>query len=312
MDWKIIKKNDQYLNPTVLIKQGSSQILTEANVMLLKGESGSGKSRVAMNVMVGFSGASEGLGFEYTICPTNKYVIYISTEMSDHDIQRRLVKILEQCPPEYEDRLVMVNIENSLDKFKSLTEVLAEYPPHAIIVDQIGDFVSNINDLDICTAFTSTFLTTIRPYSCGAIAILHQNEDGGIGKKARGHLGSILEQKVSCSMAIADHKKGFTLKSTKMRNGAPVMFSATFDETTEMLKLNTEREEVSKKNIIFDQLILPGGKTEVCKQIGRLSGLKQYQSQLKMLQEYIDSGKLKEDHKGRDHIISKVDNGTLS
>lgn len=304
--WKIIKKNDEYLNPTVLIRKDNSLLLTESNLMLVKGESGSGKSRIAMNFMVGFSGSAEELGFIYTTCPSDKHVLYLSTEMSDHDLQRRLVKVLEQCPTEYEDRLIFANIEGCDDKFEGLKDIVEEYPPYVIIIDQVGDFVTNVNDLEACSPFLSSFLSYTREIKCGVVVILHQNEDGGIGKKARGHLGSILEQKVVSSLAIADNKKGFVMRTTKMRTGGHLYLHAEFNENTEMLKVVGLPEKIDKFAKILEQLTLPNSKGLVCEQIGEIQNLKQYNSQHEILKELIKRGFLEETLVGRNRMIDTV------
>lgn len=241
---KKIVKTDKYMKPVILIKQSESELLTNSSLMLIKGEVGSGKSRLAMNLMVGLLTGKEDLHLEYTVCPKDKYILYVSTEMSKYHLQRRLLKILEQIPEELHEKLIFLDsVEDSVEqKLPELTKAVKEYPPHVIIIDQLADFVTNINDIEQANNIITKLMNGIEKTDCAIIAIVHQNEDSGLDSKARGHLGSIFEQKVVSSIAISDNRKGFTIKSTKIREGKQLALKAEFNEKTEMLKLKSEVE----------------------------------------------------------------------
>ena len=241
---KKIVKTDKYMKPVILIKQSESELLTNSSLMLINGEVGSGKSRLAMNLMVGLLTGKEDLHLEYTICPKDKYILYISTEMSKYHLQRRLLKVLEQVPEELHERLIFLDsVEDTVEqKLPELTKAVKEYPPHVIIIDQLADFVTNINDIEQANNIITKLMNGIEKTDCAIIAIVHQNEDSGLDSKARGHLGSVFEQKVVSSIAISDNRKGFTIKSTKIREGKQLALKAEFNEKTEMLKLKSEVE----------------------------------------------------------------------
>ncbi len=224
------------MQPVILIKNNHSEILTTNSLLLVKGEVGSGKSRLLMNLMTGLSGVQEGLNLDYTPCPSNLHVIYLSTEMSPYHLQRRLLKILSITGNQYANNLKFFDVSGSTDIKKDIEKVLTQYPPYVLIIDQVGDLTSNINDLEKTNLLTKYLNDLIQKYSCSIVAVVHQNEDSGINAKARGHLGSILEQKSVCSIAIANNSKGFKIKTTKMREGINLNMDAEFDNNTEMLK----------------------------------------------------------------------------
>lgn len=233
-----IFENDSYMQPLILIKKDSSELLTNSSLSLIKGQVGSGKSRLVMNMMVGFSGVSDNLGLEYLECPEGKYVLYISTEMSKYHLQRRLLKVLKVAKKGFSERLAFfdfayVPLE---DKIKELKEACVEYPPYVIIIDQLGDFVSNINDIDKSMELIKQLMNGIEKYDCGIIGVIHQNEDSKDSSKARGHAGSLFEQKVVSSIAISDTPNGFKIQTTKLREGRRLTIGAEFDPETEMLK----------------------------------------------------------------------------
>ncbi len=232
-----IKENDNFMKPIILIKKEKAELLTNSSLMLIKGEVGSGKSRLAMNLMKCLLIGKEDLNLDYIICPDDKFVIYISTEMNRYHLQRRLLKVLEEVPQKDHDKLVFLDVcaLSTEDKFKALQEAVKEYPPHVIVIDQLADFVSNINDIEQADSIIKKLMNGIEKTDCAIVGILHQNEDSGINTKARGHLGSIFEQKVVCSIGISDTSKGFKIKTTKLREGSPLEITAKYNEATEML-----------------------------------------------------------------------------
>lgn len=232
-----VKENDNFMKPVILIKKEKAELLTNSSLMLIKGEVGSGKSRLAMNLMKGLLLGKEDLNLDYIICPDDKYVIYISTEMNRYHLQRRLLKVLEDVPQKDHDKLVFLDVcaLSAEDKFKALQEAVKEFPPHVIVIDQLADFVSNINDIEQADGIIKKLMNGIEKTDCAIIGILHQNEDSGINTKARGHLGSIFEQKVVSSIGISDTNKRFKIKTTKLREGSHLEINAKYNEATEML-----------------------------------------------------------------------------
>ena len=245
---QLLKENDKYMQPVILIKKYGSELLTNSSLMLIKGEVGSGKSRLAMNMMVGLLTGKEDLHLEYKMCPDDKYILYISTERSKYHLQRRLIKVLATVPEHRKKNLLFFDaVATPLDKkIDELNEAIKEFPPYVIIIDQLADFVSNINDIEQANQVVSRFMNGIEKADCAIVAIVHQNEDSGIGSKARGHLGSVFEQKVVSSIAISDTSKGFNIKSTKIREGKHLSIKASFNEATEML---IEREEAPVQSL---------------------------------------------------------------
>lgn len=249
---QLLEEDDKYMQPVILIKKYGNELLTNSSLMLIKGEVGSGKSRLAMNMMVGLLTGKEDLHLEYKMCPDDKYVLYISTEMSKYHLQRRLIKVLETVPEHRKKNLrffdaVSTPVEKKMDE---LNEAIKQFPPYVIIIDQLADFVSNINDIEQANQVVSRFMNGIEKADCAIVGIVHQNEDSGISSKARGHLGSVFEQKVVSSIAISDTSKGFNIKSTKIREGKQLSIKAVFNESTEML-IEKVDSEVSLETLTY-------------------------------------------------------------
>lgn len=308
----IITDDFEMVNSLILLKQGRKELLTSSSLMLVKGEVGSGKSRLAMNLMVGFLGGNDQLGLEYIQCPEGKHIIYVSTEMSRYHLAKRRNKILELIPQDQKSKLVVSDIMNCPNKVEVFNNLITAYPPHVIIIDQLADFVASINDLEMVNKMITSLSNGVETSDCGVIAIVHQNEDSGISTKARGHLGSTLEQKVVSSLAIADSRRGFRIKSTKVREGGVLdEIYAVFDEETEMLKSITPQEEYgSELTKIFNTLILPDTKTNVCEQIGKYLKSDNYDTQKSRLTKLLECNFVTEVKEGNKRMIHKQEEFT--
>lgn len=295
-----LTKDSKYMQPLILIKKDQTELLTNSSLMIIKGEVGSGKSRLAMNLMVGFSGIQEDLELEYSPCPEGKHVIYISTEMSRYHLQKRLINILNLTPSDYESKLVFFDVMQVEDKLAELEIICKEFPPHVILIDQLGDLVTDINNLAQSGEIIKKLSNGLEKYDCGVIGIIHQNEDSGINAKARGHLGSLFEQKVVSSLAISDNTKGFRIKTTKVREGKPISIDAVFNENTNMLK----RVEEITDNELISKLQLPNNRSHVYEQLKGLTN-KTSPTTLKLIvNDFITKGLLKETVQGKSSTIT--------
>lgn len=299
-----VEKNDDYMKPVILINKNETELLTNSSLMLIKGEVGSGKSRLAMNLMKGLLVGKEDLNFSYSICPPDKFVVYISTEMSKYHLQRRLLKVIEDVPEDVQDRLVFLDVctLSVEDKQKALLEAVRDFPPHVIVIDQLADFVSNINDIEQSNSIINKLMNGIEKTDCAVIGIIHQNEDSGISAKARGHLGSTLEQKVVSSVAIADSSKGFKIKTTKLREGTNLNITAKFNTSTEMLIETTRHTSNTLSTLSF-----PISRNSLIAEIVRMENCSERTAEEK-IRTLVENKTLSVTKDGRNNIYNLVEN----
>ena len=288
-----IEEMDNFNTPVILIKRDSSELLCNSSMMVIKGEVGSGKSRLVMNIMKGLLLGHEDLNLEYTICPEDKHILYFSTEMSKYHIQRRLLKVLEDVPQERKKNLHFFDGSSTDDLYADILIMCEKYPPYVIIIDQLGDMVININDAEQSKKLVNKLMNGVGKTDCSIIGILHQNEDSGISSKARGHLGSILEQKVVSSIAISDNTKGFHIKSTKIREGKQLDIKAIFNEKTEMLM---EKKFVVTKTL--EELKFPLSRQDMIKELNLINDCKDRMS-ADILSKLLSEGTITQYKEGR-------------
>jgi RecA-family ATPase len=294
-----ISKLSNYMKPVIVIKSNNSELLTSNSLCLVKGEVGSGKSRLVMNIMTGLLSGNDDLKLHYTKCPKDKQVVYVSTEMSKYHLQRRLLKVLDNIPNELEENLVFLDFSTSEDKIEDLTNALEDLNPYVIIIDQIADFILNINDIESGIKLYKKINYIIEKFGVSVITILHQNEDSGINSKARGHLGSILEQKSVSSIAISNTRDGFKIRTTKLREGVHMYIDAEFNKETEMLKAVKKL----KTDEILVKLKLPATAQELISQYMELIN-KSESYVRKEIKKLVEEKKLQTTKEGKNVIYS--------
>ncbi len=288
-----IVEMDKFITPVILVKKNNSELLCNASMMLIKGEVGSGKSRLTMNLIVGLLTGEEDLHLEYSICPSDKHVIYISTEMSKYHIQRRLLSVMKHIPENMKQNLHFFDAIDSEDFMVDLQKIIQKYPPYVVIIDQLGDLIPDINDIKASTAIVKRLMNGIGATDSAIIGILHQNEDSGINSKARGHLGSMLEQKVVSSIAISDTAKGFRIKSSKVREGRQLDMHALYNDATEML---IEKMYMTTK--AFEELVFPMSKEELVKEMCEIHECKERKAE-EEIKKLIEENKIESYKEGR-------------
>lgn len=298
-----IENDSEFMKPVILIGSEKTELLTNSSLMLIKGESGSGKSRLAMNFILGLLTGHEDLGFDYTICPEDKYVIYINTELSRYSMQRRRLKISSQLTEKQNAKFKMVDFNGihphqKLDQLNKLADML---PPYVVIIDQLADFVVNINETEECTTLINKIMNGIDKRDCAIIAIIHQNEDSGISTKARGHIGSATEMKTVCSIAISSSSRGFSIQTTKLREGRQVKLFASFNEETEMLILSKE----TNLDDLVSKIKFPCAAAELDNQIAKITN-KSVSYARNMKTKLIEEGKITFTKEGKENIFSKA------
>lgn len=233
------------MEPTIIISKEDSEILTDSTLALIKGTVGSGKSRLCLNLLKGLMGSSDDIGFNYSPCPKDKYVYYISTEMSNYHLQKRYIQLTEQL--EQEDNLLFFNLYSGEDIFEELKKVIPNYTPYVIIIDQCADLTMSVNDEVSNKKIINRLEKLAQSTGAGIITVIHQNESSANGSKARGHMGSILEQKCISSVAVNKRGSEFIVQATKIREGVPFKLKAVFNKDTQMLKAQSTTNEILKE-----------------------------------------------------------------
>lgn len=214
--------------PVVLIhapNDPESKLLTTDSMMVVKGPIGSGKSRLICNLVKGLFTGDDDIGLHYTVLPRDAKILYVNTELSRGYLQNRMKNLARVCnmsEDDFEDMFIGIDLLPIplLERKDYLTELVVVFKPTVVIIDQIGDFVVDINVHAEATLFMERLTTIMAKHALAVICVIHQNEERGSASKARGSLGSELEQKIFSGLSITKPIKGIhSIQSTKIRDG---------------------------------------------------------------------------------------------
>lgn len=279
---------------TVMSEEDSIIAATDG-ITLIKGKSGSGKSyfvfnmvkRIFLDSMMGSS-----IGFDF---PTSNIKVgYFSTEMSIQQLKKRYNFVVEDNE-ELRERFKLIDLRTSSgasDYFNIVQFVTEDLCLDVVIIDQIADFVSDINSSMESNMYVNGLLEfCIRNKVC-LICVMHQNEDSNNSSKARGHLGSSLEQKAIASISISKNYKGqFIVKSTKVRDGVP--FKKTLAMENNLMKV----VDMESGDRLIDKINFPINATDLDKRIMELTG-KSRTYAIKIKNGFLKEGLIKKEKKG--------------
>lgn len=201
-----------------LVSFNQTKVLSRGNISLLTAPAGKGKSNVCATIWsacTGFFGDS--LGFSV---PDSLKVLFIDTEMCNRDSwvtrKRALFRagIASGDPvPEnlhWHNIRAIPTIDQKTDYF---FQEIDSGKYDLIILDGIGDLVSNVNDSEECNNVVSRLCAIVHKRNIGVLVTLHTNPNDFSGKP-RGHLGSELWRKVESNLIIESVKGSETRKIT--------------------------------------------------------------------------------------------------
>lgn len=199
---------------------------TFGNISMIKGEEKSRKSFLKSLLLAcaiggkanNYTDTIEIVGHDLT----DKYIIDIDTEQDAYDVWLnaiRIPKMVGKIPPNY---VSLKWREYSSYERMQLLEWLfmeSEYKDNLGIVSLDGyvDFLKNFNDLEESSVFTQKLMKYTTISKCHLTGVLHLNPES---TKARGHLGTILQQKCETVVIIkneGDYSKVYCQRSRAKR-----------------------------------------------------------------------------------------------
>jgi len=209
-----------------LLSVDNKSVLSIGNIMQIIGKQKSGKTGLAINIMAKLLGATMDLGVEATVCPNDKCVVYINTELSKSDFQRKIYTIYK-----------LVDAKENIDNFICLhlkgygpkelrNKVLKEIEDisiNVLVIDGITDFINDFNSTNE-TQHIADMLMKLTEGKCdGIINVIHQNPESSFNSKSRGHLGTMLQNKSESTLIMNKKetklkKEYFTLSCEGVRN----------------------------------------------------------------------------------------------
>ena len=189
------------------IKFAGTHFGGHGRITTLIAPAGGGKTQVTEAMVSSFLNSHvDALGFEI-IPHDERPLLWIDTERTADEIldgyeriKRRIV--LENNPGLiFDDRFNKVRCFSFIgyshpeDRVKEFERLVSELNPFVVVLDGVGDFVSDINDPKECNPVIGKIIALSNEYQFTTLATIHPNPGEGNGSKPRGHFGSELVRK---------------------------------------------------------------------------------------------------------------------
>lgn len=179
-------------------------IITEDNISMIKGQAKSRKSTLIKAIA---STILSGRVYKFGSLMTSNYwrndLAIVDTEQGEYHCWRAAKSISNLA----ERQVVYYKVAGlSGDKKKRLVEMHLEKNAGCgiMILDNIVHFLNDFNDTKESSALVEWLIGIKNQYKCHIIVVLHENGSMSGGGKAKGHIGSLLEN--TCETVIRVEK----------------------------------------------------------------------------------------------------------
>lgn len=227
-----------------ILKLGGVEILHPGNFLAVIAPQKSGKSTTE-SAMIGSLFGMEGadyLGFTGRN-PEGKGVLHVDTEQSARDHYSMMVRTLRRARyTDFPDWFTSLHVRRFSSEDRRKIVLGAARKMHgqrgllAVFIDGVVDLLTDFNDIRETTALINDLMSLAEETGCAIICAIHVNPGAHKGKssdKARGHLGTMLEQKAE-TIILLDKQTGqdgndrITISTKDARHGgvkAPPVFT---------------------------------------------------------------------------------------
>ena len=165
------------------------------NLQIVKGREKSGKSAFGISQVIAALGG-QFLGVS-TQNGDRLRVLWIDTEQDRNVLRKRVRRAVEEARyANGGDRLAVASLKGDMpaERLKKVLSLILWYRPDFVFLDGLADLCEDFNDNKECVAMVNKLITTAEDVGCAILTVIHTNKRDD---EARGHLGSIAQQKAS-------------------------------------------------------------------------------------------------------------------
>ena len=167
------------------------------DITAITGQAKSGKT-IFVSMLMACCAQRQVLELE-RICESPLRVMWIDTEQSQQSTQGIMVNRiarLVQSEPFPEDRFFVFNVRSAIveNRYELLATGIEAYHPDMVIIDNVRDFVTDINDGEQAQKLTESLMQMGEANNCNVTAVLHQNRSTD-NRGLRGWIGTELTNK---------------------------------------------------------------------------------------------------------------------
>lgn len=198
----------QYEAPKYTLSWNGIGFAPLGGIHAVTGQAGHGKTMtLAQFIATILSGEFGNLRYELDDEIPNPTVLYIDTEMEEANTIAMKNRVLSMCKRDinqnYDDFIVLMlreaqskdkNESSALMRWRITLKALEFYHPTVCFIDGLLDVVNDFNSNTECQEIVYDCMQCATKYGISLWCLVHQNPGGD---KLVGHLGSILERKVT-------------------------------------------------------------------------------------------------------------------
>lgn len=192
--------------------------LTKKDVSFITGQAGTGKSFLRTLLVAQMLAPNEEK-FKSDLKEDETIAWFDTEQKKNHTI--KITKRINAMGDEsrvslFEQR----SVTSPKERYEEFKAYLKEYSPAVVIIDGLTDYMADSLDLVESSQLMGEILELSSAHNCCIIAIIHQNESGGMqgSKKVRGHVGSEGTRKGENVIGIELGNEQFNVKRLKSRN----------------------------------------------------------------------------------------------
>lgn len=179
----------------------------------------------------------------------DKYIIDVDTEQGDYECwlnATRIPKMVGAVPDNYVP--ISMRKYSSKERLQLLEWIFNEseyrHKLGVVCLDGYVDFLKNFNDLEESIEFTQNLMKYSSQANCHITGVLHLNPNS---EKARGHLGTILQQKCETVVIIKDEGESSLVTCQRARGKKFEDFSISVND--DWLPYKTDYQRISDINV---------------------------------------------------------------
>jgi hypothetical protein len=223
--------NAESIEPESFVTMRGGRLLTKNTVNLIVANRGCHKSRLAHCIAATLLSKSKSFA-QLSLTYTGQdipVVCLVDTEHSKSQLISARDRIKAMASPMISEHYFrLMSLREQSDKISETERIIEylqfEYPQNSklVVIDTITDLVGNYNDLDKAVRLIEMLQPKFDRYNCTLLLVIHEVYGVSGRAKARGHVGSELENKSSTVLRLSQgKKKGIQLEFHKLRDSMP-------------------------------------------------------------------------------------------
>lgn len=194
--------------------KGEHNLIARGNLQVLKGREKTGKSSMGVALMVA---ALKGVFLQIEPNRGDYTLLWIDTEQDRATLRQKGRAALEMAgAPLTSPRVYIITLkgESPAERLKTTLKAIRETKPDFVLVDGAADLCDDFNDSKQSAAVANELLKATEESKCAILCVIHTNKKDD---EARGHLGTILQQKCSEVYEVTKQGDTATIRQEKCR-----------------------------------------------------------------------------------------------